>query len=400
MKFREREQPSDTITREQRIAGLIKLWAIVNTFDPHVKHASPAWKTVLRDGIPAVEAAQTAHDYYREIRRLVSSLNDSHVEVRHRSNPYALGTLPIEMRPAGGRVLVTAVDPALRDDVRAGDEVVAVDGKSVREFEQAWRTSASLSTPDVLQRDIWILQIPFAAAYSDAKLKFTLERDGKRHDVELPRTASKSFPPTRTPAFRRVDGGLGYLDLNAIASGADLETALKELSGTRGLILDIRNGLSSAGYGITQYLIDAPVRSPQWIIPVVNTADEDSRTWRTEYWWVQPHKTLHYRNPVAVLIDANAQSFMETFCMVLRNAKRVTFVGSPTTGTNGNVTVIELPGGGRMSFTGMRAEFDDGTPFQNVGVRPDVEVRPTFHGLRAGKDEVLNKAVEVLNGRS
>jgi C-terminal processing protease CtpA/Prc len=35
---------------------------------------------------------------------------------------------------------------------------------------------------------------------------------------------------------------------------------------------------------------------------------------------------------------------------------------------------------------------------QGVGILPDVEVRPTVEGIRAGRDEVLEKGVEVLRG--
>lgn len=395
MKFPEREPPSDEVSREQRIAGLIKLWSVVETFNPHLDKASPQWRTVLRDGIPAVESARTVREYYETLRRLTAPLNDNHVTVRHRSLPFAFATLPIAMRAAEGRVFVTRVDEALQADVKPGDEILSVDGKSVREIEETWRGVLSLSTPATLQRDIWDWGVPWAGD-KELKLRLTLDRGGNRREVEIPRTKSDAFPPKTAVASRRLDHNLGYLDLSAIEEIADLEKALQDLSATRGLILDLRRGLSQGGYEIIPRLIDEPARSPNWVFPVVGSADENTETWITRSWVREPHQGLRYRNPVVVLIDENAQSFMETFCMVLRNARRVRFVGSRTAGTNGNITTVDLPGGGRMSFTGMRAVFQDGTPFQNVGILPDVEVRPTFAGLRAGRDEVLERAVEVL----
>jgi C-terminal processing protease CtpA/Prc len=49
-----------------------------------------------------------------------------------------------------------------------------------------------------------------------------------------------------------------------------------------------------------------------------------------------------------------------------------------------------------MFFTGMRVKFGDGSRFQNVGILPDVPAAPTVEGIRAGKDEVLDKGIEVL----
>ena len=49
-----------------------------------------------------------------------------------------------------------------------------------------------------------------------------------------------------------------------------------------------------------------------------------------------------------------------------------------------------------MYFSGQGVWHADGRPLQRLGLQPDVEVHPTLAGIRAGKDEVLDKAVEFL----
>ena len=39
----------------------------------------------------------------------------------------------------------------------------------------------------------------------------------------------------------------------------------------------------------------------------------------------------------------------------------------------------------------------DGKETQRIGIVPDVEVKPTIKGFREGKDEVLLKAIEMIN---
>lgn len=46
-------------------------------------------------------------------------------------------------------------------------------------------------------------------------------------------------------------------------------------------------------------------------------------------------------------------------------------------------------------FSGIGIFYPDGTPTQNVGVRLDVEVLPTTEGVQAGRDEVLERALEL-----
>ncbi len=46
-----------------------------------------------------------------------------------------------------------------------------------------------------------------------------------------------------------------------------------------------------------------------------------------------------------------------------------------------------------------RVSFPDGSPFEGVGIRPDLEIRPTVDDLRKGRDPVLERALELARGR-
>jgi C-terminal processing protease CtpA/Prc len=111
---------------------------------------------------------------------------------------------------------------------------------------------------------------------------------------------------------------------------------------------------------------------------------------------------MHPRQPhvggrVVFMTDARAISYAESVMGYVADRKLGIIVGSTTAGTNGNVAVATLPGGYSMSFTGMRVTRHDGTsPFHLIGVRPDVPVAPTIAGLRAGKDEILERAVAIV----
>ena len=47
-------------------------------------------------------------------------------------------------------------------------------------------------------------------------------------------------------------------------------------------------------------------------------------------------------------------------------------------------------------FTGIGVYYHDGTETQRIGIVPDIEIKPTIEGIRAGKDEVLEKAIEWI----
>jgi C-terminal processing protease CtpA/Prc len=62
----------------------------------------------------------------------------------------------------------------------------------------------------------------------------------------------------------------------------------------------------------------------------------------------------------------------------------------------GNVSQIALQGGLSTTISGIGVFYPDKKPTQRVGIVPDIEVKPTIAGIRAGRDEVLDEAVRQL----
>jgi C-terminal processing protease CtpA/Prc len=71
-------------------------------------------------------------------------------------------------------------------------------------------------------------------------------------------------------------------------------------------------------------------------------------------------------------------------------------VGQPTAGTNGNVNPFALPGGFRISWTGMKVVKHDGSQHHLIGIQPTVPAERTIQGVREGRDEFLEQALEII----
>jgi hypothetical protein len=68
-------------------------------------------------------------------------------------------------------------------------------------------------------------------------------------------------------------------------------------------------------------------------------------------------------------------------------------IGSTTAASDGNNSIIYLPGGIQTSATFLGTYYPDFTPTQRVGIIPDYYVYPTIKGIREGRDEVLEFAL-------
>lgn len=109
-----------------------------------------------------------------------------------------------------------------------------------------------------------------------------------------------------------------------------------------------------------------------------------------------PDPSFSYNKPVAVLIDKTMISRAEDIAICLKALSNVTFIGERTQGTDGEMTKIYLPGGGETSFTGQAILFGNGDKFQSEGIKPDIQVSKSVQGIKEGKDEILEKALEFL----
>jgi hypothetical protein len=59
-----------------------------------------------------------------------------------------------------------------------------------------------------------------------------------------------------------------------------------------------------------------------------------------------------------------------------------------------------VPGGPTALISGLGVFYPDKRPTHRVGIIPDIEVKPTVAGIRAGRDEVLEEALRQVLGHS
>ncbi len=83
--------------------------------------------------------------------------------------------------------------------------------------------------------------------------------------------------------------------------------------------------------------------------------------------------------------------------MALQTAPDVIGIGSQTAGADGNVKLVNLPGGIRVYFTGLGVYYPDGRETQRIGIVPDIEIKPTIKDIAEDKDKLMEKAIDHIN---
>ena len=97
-----------------------------------------------------------------------------------------------------------------------------------------------------------------------------------------------------------------------------------------------------------------------------------------------------------MLTNESAQSHGEYVCEMLKTLSNATIIGSATAGANGGVADFNIPGSITLHFSWQALILPNGKSFQRYGVQPDIKIRPTIKGIQAGKDEVLERAIQFI----
>ena len=103
-----------------------------------------------------------------------------------------------------------------------------------------------------------------------------------------------------------------------------------------------------------------------------------------------------YSGKVVLLFNEQTQSHAEFTLMALQTAPNVTSIGSQTAGADGNVSQITFPGDYKTYMTGIGVYYPDGRETQRIGIVPDIEIKPTIEGIKNGRDELMEKAIEII----
>jgi carboxyl-terminal processing protease len=114
---------------------------------------------------------------------------------------------------------------------------------------------------------------------------------------------------------------------------------------------------------------------------------------------IKPSSDPLYTGKLIVLADQVCASACEDFLMPLKVTSRATIIGDITYGSSGQPKVVDYGNGMVLRVGAKRMLFGDGSPFEGVGIKPDIELLPTPEQIAAHEDPVLTEAVQLAQGK-
>jgi C-terminal processing protease CtpA/Prc len=385
-----------------QLLALYRLWNIVEYWYPNRGILDQKWSAVLAEFIPRMALAKDKDSYQLETLAFIARITDTHSNLW--SAPPGLRPpagdcqLPLTIRFIENRFVVTgnAAATGSATGFQVGDEIERLDGVAVDELVARWSPFYPASNDAARRRDIARSLTKGACT----TLRATVRRGSGSAQVtadrqplaslNLPRAVTHDMPGE---TFRLLSDDVAYLKLSSVQADS-VADYITRAANTKGLVIDIRNYPSSfVVFALGGLLVTQP--TPFARFTIADLDNPGAFRWTIEPVSLMPGKP-HYPGKVVILIDEASLSQAEYTAMAFRAAPQSIVVGSTTAGADGNVSPIPLPGGLRTMISGIGVFYPDKRPTQRIGIVPDVEVKPTIAGIRAGRDEVLEEALRQI----
>ncbi|HEX3085104.1 MAG TPA: S41 family peptidase, partial [Pyrinomonadaceae bacterium] len=325
--------------RATRLADVALSWNMLEHFYPYFDVVKTDWPRALKDALTSAATDENENAFTNTLKRMVAQLHDGHGNVFHPGEPGGF-TVPVIFGWVEGRLVITEVAAAGGGGLLPGDIVLRVDGRPSTEALAEREALISGATP---QWRRYGALITLADGGKDSELALEVQgEDGQTRAVVLHRTM-ENLNETRPPKISELKPGIVYVALDRIKD-EDFQAALPQLEKASGIIFDLR-GYPSVSRMVISHLIDAPVTSARWMVPIITTPDHiNIVNYDTGGRWDLKPIAPRLKAKLAFLTDGRAISYAESYMGIIEAYKLAEIVGEPTAGTNGNINPITFPG--------------------------------------------------------
>ncbi|MBK6858969.1 MAG: peptidase S41 [Saprospiraceae bacterium] len=387
-----------------RLLTIYRYWNIIQYFFPYKNLIEEDWKNILEEFIPKFIEAKDDTEYTLATLELIGRVHDTHANIwgsnQVLKNYFGLRYASVELTFIESKPVVTGFyDEKLGKEtgLEIGDIISVVNNRPVEEIiKERLKYSPASNYPTKL-RDISSKLL----RTNDSIINIELIRGDKREVKTLKTFSGKEINiyskyQVKDTCFKLINKNIAYIS-NGSLKREYLTKIWKEIENTKGLIIDIRNYPSDFPiYDLSSYLM--PKSTP--FVKFTNGSIESPGLFTfTKSLNVGNNNKSYYKGKVVILINEISQSSAEFHTMAYRVNPNATVLGSTTAGADGNVSKFYLPGGINTMISGIGVYYPDGKETQRIGIIPDIELKPTIQGIKEGRDELLEKAIKIINGK-
>lgn len=380
-----------------RLLALFRYWNLIEYFFPYKNLIEKDWDSVLKEYIAKVTEAQNELSYKLTMLQLIGEIHDTHANIWSGDSVltrfFGANQVPVQVKIIEDKAVVTKIADQLNVDskIEVGDIITQINGiETGKVIDEKIKYCPASNYP----RKLYNVSDRILRT-NDNSLTLTLENRETTY-VETVNTVpfrGIKFKNTQLKSHSEINENVGYIYPAALNRG-EIDTIMNSFLSKKGLIVDLRCYPSDfIVFSLGRFLMSEPVEFVKF--------SQASLTSPGLFTFTRPLKVgednkEYFRGKVAILVDESTLSQAEYTTMALRVAPGAVVIGSTTAGADGNVSTVMLPGNIRTMISGIGVYYPDGSETQRVGIVPDIKIKPTIEAIREGRDEFLEKALEII----
>ena len=386
-----------------RLLCLFRYWNMIQYFYPYKHLIGKDWNDILTVFIPKFIKSANTTDYDVTTLKLICNIHDTHANLGSSltiADYMGKYRLPFQAKFIEDKLVVTGYyfdTLNVKEKFKLGDVITAINGLPVDQLIKKYLPLTAGSNYSTQLRD---MPGSFLLRGNNPNFKLAIIRDGKASTLDFNgiETSKADFysldwrPGKDSSGYYLLNDQIGYLFPGRYSN--DSLPKIKALfKNTKGIIVDMRCYPSDfMPFSFVPYIKSGNAN----FVKFTNTSIDYPGTFTaTKPLGVDGKE--EYKGKVVVIVNEITQSQAEYTTMAFQASPNVTVIGSTTAGADGNTSPIYLPGNLITVISGIGVLYPDGMETQRKGVKIDYIIKPTINGIKTGKDELLEKAEQLIN---
>jgi len=377
-----------------KILALFRYWGMVEYFYPYKHLLTKKWDDVLYKYIAQFINSKDELSYKLSVLELTSEINDSHAAIYNFGDAiekfYGINKAPIVAKFVENKLVVTESNS--QPNINIGDIITEIDNKKIEDIIKEKAKYEQASNQNGLLRNISFNIFRTNNNFLSLKIKRNKLSDELNVNVRCIPNSSTEYNK-ELPSHKLLSEQIGYINPGFLKEN-EIDLIMDKYINKKGIIIDLRYYPSDfIVYSLSKYLVSSPTDFAKF---TRTSFDNIGKFTIGNPVQVGENYKKQFKGKIAILVDEMTQSNAEFTAMALRVAPKSVVIGSQTAGADGNVSKIILPGNLSTSITGIGVLYPNGKETQRTGIVIDIPVKTTIEGIRTGKDEILQKAINFI----
>jgi C-terminal processing protease CtpA/Prc len=370
------------------------------------------------------------------LAKLVSKFKDSHAfsfykQLNYRKEIFHGSYLaPFDFQIVDDHILVTKLifpEICSKAQINIGDKIISVNGKTIpqiiKEKGELLSTSNIEKLAFVLSKYennlIWIgdlrhrdLEVKSARSNKKSSTKIDMidPSDKEKYDLIVNYLQDKITKiedgkiDHQDVAFFKVSKTFGFIiKVDDDKIDAVMDSILSNVAQKKAIVFDMRSYPDWGGFFFHYlYKYFSPVENyfGKYYQPnLKNIGTFTNKDQSITYFPLIPGKKVHnYKGKVFILVNPDTRSASEWYSMSLQKIfPQSLTIGQQTSGGDGDLVKVNLPGDYLLEFTGNGIFYPDNSQTQQTGIRVDELIKYKDQDFLEGRDLEFERVLDVMN---